>query len=63
MQQKKLNKLDLIIREAIVDAIKRNNFMLSRAARDLGISRGTMYSYKKKYQIKINRSSSIVNLD
>lgn len=45
-------KLDDIEKEAILKALSKNNWVLSFAAKELGIARQTMYNKMKKYGIQ-----------
>jgi DNA-binding NtrC family response regulator len=52
-------------REMILESVNRNGFNLQRTARDLGISRMTLYKKLDKYQIQrkgsIDRQSLLVS--
>lgn len=49
--------LDFIEREAIINAINYNKYNISRTAKDLGISRNTLYLKLKKYNISIEKAN------
>lgn len=52
--EEKLN-LDFIEKEAIINAIKYNQYNISKTAKTLGVSRNTLYLKIKKYDISIER--------
>ncbi|MDY2629922.1 MULTISPECIES: sigma-54-dependent Fis family transcriptional regulator [unclassified Clostridium] len=49
--------LDFIEREAIINAINYNKYNISRTAKDLGVSRNTLYLKLKKYNISIEKAN------
>lgn len=49
--------LDVIEKEAIINAINYNKYNISRTAKDLGVSRNTLYLKLKKYNICIEKAS------
>lgn len=49
--------LDVIEKEAIINAINYNKYNISRTAKDLGVSRNTLYLKLKKYNISIEKAS------
>lgn len=51
-QQPPIKAIDNSERSAIIIAMKNNNNNISAAARELGISRGTLYSKLKKYDLR-----------
>ena len=50
--KKKKGRLDDSQREAIVNALKENNWNYSQTAQELGIGRTTLWRKVKKYNLK-----------
>ena len=57
VSNKNLN-LDFIEREAIINAIKYNEYNITRTAKALGVSRNTLYLKIKKYNLNIEKANA-----
>ena len=59
MRYRQARTMEQIKADGIFEAIEANNYHLTRASRDLRISRATMYRSIKRFGIEINKKISI----